>query len=404
MLKRAMLVIGVGFCWLLNTASFVGYLFLRRQMEAAESNSNLLRFQIIRPYRTEMDDSGKVVVGSEADELQLMSRLFAAATEYGNARVVVVTNQGDPGLLKIQKLAAPYKNVQVVEAPAMPPGTASGQMFNHQVGWGVIEPTALEEDILLTCDCDSDLTARLLRQIAQAYTDERVGGVGTFPLYKAAVDLAATPLTMVFNPGMGFLALDAVIRGYSLLPGNLLSSRVSVFRSFGGWDSYSREQQMVDDVATSNKVLASGKQLRQVGWIAVYNRYATWQSWWSRWTRMMTMLRRTAPDKYLLSILPGYGGQLLTTALFLYGAKRRRSWLVLPFVANWGLNILYGGLSGAWRDGLLSPLTALLNMTGWLYALVFRPRQVSWRGLIFDFDTKDAKQDASASKQIPAQS
>lgn len=371
------------FSWTLNLASLAGYVLLRPRLKSPEATSNKRKFHIIRPYKTDTDDQGATQQGTEQDELKLMASLFSTARGYGNARIVIVTNHADAGLPKIRRLAEPYQDiVQVVEAPPMPPNTVSGQMFNHKVGWGIINQDAADEDILLTTDCDSDLTPKLLRQIAKAYEDETIGGVGTFPLYHPSVSWSALPTAMVVNPGYGFLALDAAIRKKIIMGGNLLSMRVSVFRQFGGYESYSRLEQMVDDMATTKKVLATGKQLAQVGMMPVWNRFSTWPGWWSRWTRWAISLRIAVPDLFMLSPWPTYGGQTLNIIVMLYGLISKKRRFMLPFFANWGVNALYASLTGIWREALFSPITALLNMIGWLYALLIRPTSLRWRGTV----------------------
>ena len=373
--------------WLLNLAGLLGYFLLRRRIAAPESSSNRLRLHILRPYLTEADDAGQVVAGAEADELWLMERLFAAAQEYGNAHVVVVINQGDQGLAKIRLLAAPYGDqVQVVEAPPMPPGTVSGQFFNHQVGWAVIAPQARDEDIFITSDCDSDLDVKLLRQAAYAFSDETVGGVGSYTLYQPAQDLPATCAGMAFTPGMGVMALDGALRGHTVMPGNLIAMRVTAFHQMGGYEDFSATEQLVDDVSTSARLLRTGLKITQVGGIKVYNRYATWSGWWGRWNRQMLSARLGTPPLYYASPLPTYGAQAIASVLACYAIVSQRPRYAYPFALNWGINLLYGSLSGAWRDALLSPITCWLNLAGWGYVLVSRQRTVKWRGLEFSIE------------------
>jgi len=377
--------------WMLNLASLAGYVLLRRRIAAPEATSNHLRFHIIRAYLTERDSNSLVVTGSEDDELWLMGRLFAAAQEYGNARVVVVTNNGDPGLAKIRQLAAPYSDlVQVIEAPLMPPDTASGQMFNHKVAWDALKDEVADEDIIVASDCDSDLTTPLLYQVAAAYQDETVGGVGSFMLYAPGVDWPARMYTSVVISGIGLLALDSALRGPSQMTGNLLSLRASVFREFGGFASYTRREQLVDDVATAQKVLATGKRIAMVGGIRVYNRYSSWRSWWQRWTRIMLGLKLSQPDKFYLYAAPTYGAQLVSLGLLGYALRRGRWAYAAPFAANWGINATYCALTGAWLDALLSPIGSLPTLAAWAYVLVGRQSTVRWRGLTFEVrDEKD---------------
>lgn len=379
--------IGLIFTWLLNLAALAGYFLLRRRINTPETASNSLRFHIIRPYKTDTDTQGEIQQGTEQDELGLMANLFATAQGYGNARVVIVANHADPGLPKIRQLAAPFGDiVQVEEALPMPADTISGQMFNHKVGWSVIAPDASDADILLTTDCDSDLTPKLLRQIAKAYEDESIGGVGTNPLYYPALNWAAMPTAMAVNPGFGFVALDAAIRHNIIMAGNLLSMRISVFRQFGGFDGYNRMEQMVDDMATTKKVLSTGKKLEQVGTMPVWNRYSTWSGWWNKWTRWATLLRVAAPDLFYLSPLPTYGAQSLNILVAIYGLISGKRRYVIPFLANWGVNGLYASLTGVWREAFFSPITAPLNMAGWLYVLVSHPKSLRWRGTVVSLD------------------
>lgn len=372
--------------WLLNLAALLGYILLRRRIASPLATDNRLRFFIIRPYKTDADTQGRPTA-NERDELKLMARLFATAQGYGNAQVVVVTNHNDLGLHKIRQLAIPYGiTVRVLEAPPMPPETVSGQLFNQKVAWNSIEGEVRDEDILLSTDCDSDLTLTLLRQVAKAYEDERVGGVGSYPLYHPAVNWAAMPLSNVINNGLGFLALDTEVRGFRAMVGNLLSMRVSVYRAFGGYDSYNRTEQMVDDMATSKKVLSTGKELRQVGMIPVYNRYSTWPVWWERWSRWAVSMKLAVPDIFWTAPLPTYGGQTLTVLLLGYAAVTRKPRFGLPFVANWLINFIYASLTGIWREALFSPISALLNMAGWFYALFASPRSLKWRGTVIKLE------------------
>ncbi len=378
------------FSWLLNFAALLGYILLRRQMNAPQATDHRLRFLIIRPYKSEVDEADRVMTDSERDEMELMRRLFVTAREYGNCRVVVVTNHGDPGLAQIRAIAAnsPATLVQVIEAPPMPADTASGQMFNHKVGWAALKDEARDEDILLTTDCDSDLTIELLQQIAKAYENPEVGGVGTYPLYVPAHDLAAMCYTMAINPSVGFLALSSLFNT-DIMPGNLLSTRVSVFHHFKGYDSYSRIEQLVDDVAISKKVRGAGHKLALVGDIRVYNRYSAFVPWWQRWTRMTVMLKRTAPALYWPSPLPTYGAQVLAEVLLVYGLVGNKRTFVTPFFANLAVNGIYGSITGAWRDSLFSPISAVMNTAGWAYALVGDRKQVKWRGLTVDMEEHD---------------
>ena len=378
------------FSWALNLASLVGYFLLRRQMSAPRAATNKLRFLIIRPYKSEVDETGEVMSNSESDELHLMNTLFRTAREYGNARVVVVTNNGDPGFDKIRALAAPYTDiVRVIEAPIMPPNTPSGQLFNHKIGWRTFEEEARDNDILLTTDCDSDLTTELLYQVAHAYEDEAIGGVGTYPLYEPARDPASMNYVMALNPGMGFLALNSLARGTTLIIGNFLSVRVAVFRQFGGYDSYTPFEQFVDDVATSKKVLASGKKLAMVGSIRVYNRYGSFPAWWERWSRMMVQIKAADPSLFFPSPLPTYGAQVISEVVLVYGLATRKRAFTLPFFVNLAVNFVYGSLTSAWRDAMFSPISALLNMAGWVYAIFNRSRTVRWRGVVFEVRSRD---------------
>lgn len=382
MLKKMFRILAA-FSWALNLASLAGYFLLRRRINSPETYSNTRRFHIIRPYKTNTDERAEMQQGNEQVELQLMSNLFATARDYGNACVVVVTNHDDPGLPQIRRLAKSYCSiVKVVEAPPMPPNTVSGQMFNHKVGWSIISQDVGDDDILLTTDCDSDLTPKLLRQIARAYEDKEVGGVGTYPLYYPAVNWSAMPISMVVNPGFGYLALDTAVRGRKVMIGNLLSMRISVFHEFGGFDGYSRNEELVDDMATTAKVLSTGWQLEQVGMMPVWNRYSTWPGWWGQWKRWAITARISVPDIFFLSPWPTYGGQTINIVVMLYGLLSKKPRYMLPFFANWGVIVMYASITRIWREALLAPVSALLNMFGWVYALVARPKSVRWRGTV----------------------
>ncbi len=375
------------FAWLLNLASLAGYFALRRAISSPSIRDNHLRLYIIRAYASERDGDGRLVRGSEADELWLMGRLFAAAREYGNAQVVIPVNHADPGLAKIRVLAAPYGAlVRVLEAPPMPPGTASGQMFNHKLAWRAVEGEVGDEDIIIASDCDSDLTTSLLYQVVAAYADQAVGGVGSYMLYAPGVEWPARMYTAVVIGGIGLLALDSQLRGPSQMTGNLLSLRASVYRAFGGFDSYTRREQLVDDVATAQKVLSTGKRIALVGGIRVYNRYSSWRSWWQRWTRIMLGLKLAQPDKFYIYAAPTYGAQLVSILLLGYGVRSGRWGYAAPFAANWAINATYCALTGAWLDALLSPISSLPTLAAWSYVAFRKQTTVRWRGLSFALD------------------
>ncbi len=383
-LANALLVLS----WAINLAGIVGYLLLRRRIAAPEAIHNHLRLLILRPYRTESDSRGAAYPGDERDELRLMNRLFAAARKYGNARVLIVTNQGDPGLQRISQLAASYGElVRVVEAS--PNIThVTGKVHNLMVGWQTLAGEARDEDVLLTSDSDSLVTAKLLRQVAAAYEDAGVGGVGSYSLYVGAKQWAALPDAMAFSPGMGLLALDSAVQGQGrVMSGNLSSMRVAVFRSFGGYASLTENwQQLADDVAVSRAVLSTGHKLVQVGIVPVYNRYASLRSWWERWTRQMLAAKLSVPYLFYASPIPTYGVQAVSMVLLGYGAWQHQRRFSYPFFSIWGTNLLYGGITGAWWDALLSPLTCWLSLAGWLYVLLTRQRSVNVRGVAFSIE------------------
>jgi len=374
--------------WAINVAGIVGYFLLRRRIAAPEAVGNELRLHILRPYRTESDSRGAAYPGDVRDELRLMDRLFVAAQEYGNARVIVVTNNGDPGLAKIRVLAAPYGSlVQVTESG---PRTThvTGKVHNLIAGWAILDAAVEPADVLLTTDSDSLVTVRLLRQVAAAYEDETVGGVGAYSLYVGAKEWAALPDAMAFSPGMGLLALDATLRGGGqVMSGNLNSIRASVFRSFGGYGSFTESwQQIADDVAASRAVLGAGYKLGQVGIVPVYNRYASLRSWWERWTRQMLAAKLSVPYLFYLSPLPTYGVQVASWALLFYGAASKQRGYSYPFLSIWATNLLYGSITAAWWDAILSPLTCWFSLAGWLYVLGSRQRAVRVRGVEFSIE------------------
>jgi len=75
--KTKGIVAGVflAFGWLLNFAALLGFFLLRRRMNSPLASDNNLRFFIVRPYKTDPDPQGRIVVGTERDELELMGRL-----------------------------------------------------------------------------------------------------------------------------------------------------------------------------------------------------------------------------------------------------------------------------------------------------------------------------------------